>query len=83
MSNILKLILSLVICQLPGLIGVFFTMESIPTWYAALNKPSFNPPNSIFAPVWTVLYIMMGISMFLIWKEGLKNKDVKNAFFFS
>lgn len=82
MSNILKLILCLVICQLAGIIGVFFTIDSIPTWYAALNKPSFNPPNSIFAPVWTILYVMMGISMFLIWKEGLKNKDVKNAFIF-
>ncbi|MBL0106878.1 MAG: tryptophan-rich sensory protein [Ignavibacteria bacterium] len=82
MSNILKLILSLVICQLAGFIGAIFTMDSIPTWYAALNKPSFNPPNNVFGPVWTILYVMMGISMFLIWKEGLKNKDVKNAFIF-
>ena len=82
MSNILKLILSLVICQLAGFIGAIFTMDSIPTWYAALNKPSFNPPNNVFGPVWTILYVMMGISMFLIWKEGLKYKDVKNAFIF-
>lgn len=82
MSNILKLILSIVICQLAGFIGAIFTMDSIPTWYAALNKPSFNPPNNVFGPVWTILYVMMGISMFLIWKEGLKNKDVKNAFIF-
>ena len=59
MSNILKLILSLVICQLAGFIGAIFTMDSIPTWYAALNKPSFNPPNNVFGPVWTILYVMM------------------------
>ncbi len=80
MSNTLKLILSIVICQAAGLIGTVFTMDSIPTWYAALNKPALNPPNWIFGPVWTVLYLMMGISLFIIWKEGLKNKIIKSAF---
>lgn len=80
MSNTLKLILSIVICQAAGLIGTIFTMDSIPTWYAALNKPSFNPPNWLFGPVWTVLYLMMGISLFIVWKEDLKNKVVKSAF---
>ncbi len=80
MSNTLKLILSIIICQAAGLIGTIFTMDSIPTWYAALNKPSFNPPNWLFGPVWTVLYLMMGISLFIVWKEDLKNKIVKSAF---
>ncbi len=80
MSNTLKLILSIVICQAAGLIGTIFTMDSIPTWYAALNKPSFNPPNWLFGPVWTLLYLMMGISLFIVWKEYLKNKVVKSAF---
>lgn len=80
MSNTLKLILSIVICQAAGLIGTIFTMDSIPTWYAALNKPSFNPPNWLFGPVWTLLYLMMGISLFIVWKEDLKNKVVKSAF---
>lgn len=80
MSNTLKLILSIVICQAAGLIGTVFTLDSIPTWYAALNKPSFNPPNWLFGPVWTILYLMMGISLFIIWKEDLKNKVVKSAF---
>ncbi|MBM3205921.1 tryptophan-rich sensory protein, partial [Candidatus Shapirobacteria bacterium] len=56
-----------------------FTNPSIPTWYATLNKPSFNPPNWLFAPVWTILFILMGISLFLIWKKGLKTKGVKTA----
>lgn len=80
MSNIFKLIISIVICQLAGVIGAIFTMDSIPTWYATLNKPSFNPPNWVFGPVWTLLYLMMGISLFIIWKEDLKNKNVKSAF---
>jgi len=46
-----KLIISLVVCQLAGVAGSFFTSSSIPTWYATLNRPSFNPPNWIFAPV--------------------------------
>lgn len=80
MSNILKLIISIVICQLAGVIGSFFTMDSIPTWYAALNKPDFNPPNWIFGPVWIFLYLLMGISLFLVWRENLKNDHVKSAF---
>jgi tryptophan-rich sensory protein len=80
LSNTLKLILSIVICQAAGLIGTVFTLDSIPTWYAALNKPSFNPPNWLFGPVWTILYLMMGISLFIVWKEDLKNKVIKSAF---
>lgn len=51
-----------------GSLGGLFTISEIPTWYAGLNKPSFNPPNSVFGPVWTLLYTLMGISLFLIWK---------------
>jgi tryptophan-rich sensory protein len=53
-------------------------MPSIPAWYAALKKPVFNPPNWIFGPVWTTLFVMMGISLFLVWDMGSK-KDVKWA----
>lgn len=52
-----------------GTIGGLFTMESVKTWYTTLNKPSFNPPNWIFGPVWTTLYIIMGISSYLIWQR--------------
>ena len=48
-------------------------------WYLTLNKPIFTPPGWLFAPAWTVLYILMIISAFLIWKKGLKKKNVKNA----
>jgi tryptophan-rich sensory protein len=63
-----------------GIIGSIFTTPAIPTWYANINKPTFRPPNWVFAPVWTTLFLLMGIALFLIWKKGLKRKDVKIAF---
>jgi translocator protein len=65
----LQLIISIVICQLAGVVGSIFTMSAIPTWYATLKKPSFNPPNWIFGPVWLTLYTMMGVSLFLVWQK--------------
>lgn len=70
-----------------GLIGSFFTFESIPTWYAGLSKPSFNPPNWVFGPVWTLLYVMMGVSAFLVWtsKTGARKQTAgeRNQKFFA
>ena len=64
-----KLIVSIILPLGLGSIAGIFTAQSIPEWYATLNRPSFNPPNWIFGPVWTTLYILMGISLFLIWKQ--------------
>lgn len=71
---------SLAICFGAAFIGGFFTASSIADWYQYLAKPSFSPPNWIFGPVWSLLYLLMGISLFLIWKQGLKNKKVKDVF---
>jgi translocator protein len=57
-----------------------FTIEAIPAWYSSLNKPSFTPPDWLFGPVWIILYLLMGVSLFIIWKEELKNKEVRTAF---
>jgi tryptophan-rich sensory protein len=73
MNKWIKLIASVLICLAAGLIGSIFTTPSIPTWYASLSKPSFAPPNWVFGPVWTTLYILMGISLYLILNKGLKN----------
>jgi tryptophan-rich sensory protein len=73
-----KLAVSIVLCLLAGGIGSIFTAKSIPTWYKDLKKPSFNPPNWIFGPVWTTLYILMGISAYLVWTSGW-NSAVKVA----
>jgi len=81
-KKIIKLFVSVLICLGAGFLGSIFTTPAIPTWYATLNKPSFNPPNWLFAPVWTTLFILMGISAFLVWQKGLKKKGVKKALVF-
>jgi benzodiazapine receptor len=62
-----------------GAIGSIFTVQNIPVWYAALNKPPLNPPNWIFGPVWSLLYTFMAISLFLVIKKGFNDKGVKKA----
>jgi len=79
LRDILKLIISIVACQCAGVIGSIFTSTEIPTWYAALEKPFFTPPNWLFAPAWITLYLLMGISAFFIWRKGLVNRQVKLA----
>ena len=66
MNRLLKLVICIFIPVIIGGISGYFTVEGIQGWYFNLNKPSFNPPNGIFGPVWTVLYILMGISLFKI-----------------
>lgn len=78
-TNIIKLIISIVVCQCAGIIGSVFTTPAIPTWYAALQKPAFTPPNWLFAPAWITLYLLMGIAAFLVWRVGLENKRVRTA----
>lgn len=79
--KIFKLAFSILVCQGVGIIGSFFTLPAISTWYTTLPKPSFNPPNWIFAPVWTLLFLLMGISLYLIWNRGLRGKETKKAIF--
>jgi benzodiazapine receptor len=78
---IFKLIVSLIICQLAGFVGSLFTTPSIPTWYASLAKPSFTPPNWVFSPVWISLFVLMGISLFLLWEKTLHYPGVRTALF--
>ena len=61
------LAVSILLCQAAGLLGTVFTIKSIPTWYATLRMPSFQPPSWVFAPVWTFLYTLMGISLYRVW----------------
>lgn len=75
MNKIYKLIISLVICQLAGVIGSLFTVSSVSTWYSALNKTALNPPSWVFGPVWITLYLMMGISLYLVWDKGIEKKQ--------
>lgn len=79
MKSIPKLLTAIVGCELVGILGSVFTVSKIPTWYAALEKPFFAPPNWVFGPVWTVLYALMGTSFYLIWIKGWKKKESRSA----
>ncbi len=82
-GNILKLIVSLILPLGVGFVGSVFTRNSINDgWYDSLNQPSFNPPNSVFGPVWTILYILMGISLYMVWREvpGKKRENALGVF---
>jgi benzodiazapine receptor len=68
--NIIKLLICIFICEFAGIIGSIFNIKSIPKWYSKIKKPSFNPPSWIFGPVWTILYLLMGISLYLVWNSG-------------
>lgn len=72
----LKIAISTFSCLVLGGLSGIATTSAINGWYSTIIKPSFNPPNWIFGPAWTLLYILMGISFALIWNAG-KNKDVK------
>ena len=82
MKPIVKLIISIAVPLLVGAVSGFFTSESVAGWYSTIRKPSFNPPNSIFAPVWTVLFIMMGLACFLVWKKSSDMYSKKSALTF-
>ncbi len=78
-KDLIILVISLLICQMAGLVGSFFTAPSIPVWYASLKKPTFNPPNEVFSPVWITLFVLMGISLYLVWRKPIKEPQIKIA----
>jgi len=79
--NIFKLVMSLIICQLAGFIGSLFTAPAIPNWYASLQKPSFTPPSWLFSPVWIFLFVLMGLTLYILWQADSK-KEAKIALLF-
>jgi len=76
---LIKAILCILLCLSAGGIGSTFTASAIPEWYATLVKPSFSPPNWVFAPAWTLLYILMGLAAARVWQRGLQNPQVRTA----
>ena len=79
-KKVLRFIISIIICQSAGIFGSLFTFEAVPDWYITLEKPFFAPPNWIFGPVWIILYFLMGVSLYIVWKDELKSKT-RNVFF--
>ena len=74
----MKLLIAMLIPLLVGGTAGFFTASGVDGWYALANKPWFNPPNWIFMPVWTMLYLMMGIALYLVWKTKA-DKSIKQT----
>lgn len=80
MNKITKILIVVVTCLAIGYFSGIVTRSSIETWYPTLIKPSFNPPNWVFAPVWSMLYIMMGVAAALVWDRMESDKEaVKRA----
>jgi len=79
MKDLRILIGLIILCESVGILGAVFTTPSIPTWYATLAKPVFSAPNWLFFPVWTTLYLLMGVSAYLIWTSGMKKIAINSA----
>jgi translocator protein len=79
MKNILKFVIAIGVSWGAGFVGSFFTRPAIYTWYEGLLKPTLNPPNWVFGPMWAALYTLMGVAAFLIWRRGFSEAGVKKA----
>lgn len=78
--NVIRFVASVVACEAAGIVGSVFTISAIPVWYAALQKPWFTPPNWLFAPVWLVLYFLMGGTLYLLWGKRPRSGGALWAF---
>jgi tryptophan-rich sensory protein len=78
-KKIRQFVICLLIPLLVGLVSSLLTTPSIASWYLTLNKPEFTPPNWLFGPAWTVLFILMGIALFIIWTKGRNHKKFTTA----
>jgi len=77
--DVSKLVVSVLVCQVAGVIGGLATAPNVGTWYAYVEKPSFTPPDWVFSPVWISLYLLMGVSGYLVWRRGLDKSGVRKA----
>lgn len=78
-KKFLQLSSSIIICQAAGILGALFTQTSISKWYKYLEKPDFAPSGRFISRVWTFLYTLMGISLYLVWQKGIDRPEVKRA----
>ena len=70
LNNFLRLVIAMAVSGAAGIIGSVVTTPAISSgWYASLARPALNPPAWVFGPVWTTLYALMGIALWLVWKD--------------
>ena len=79
LKSSLQLVASILICEFVGIAGSLFTFSSVNNWYTTLATPALNPPGWVFGPVWTLLYALMGIAVFLIWQKRTKRTSHNRA----
>ena len=77
----IQIAIAVAICLFAGFIGSVATQTSVNTWYTGIEKPFFNPPNWVFAPVWTSLFVLMGVAAGIVWSHGFYHKWVKTALY--
>jgi len=79
LKSIPVLLFFILLSQMAGIIGSFLTFDSVSSWYAYIERPSFAPPNWVFGPVWITLYAMMGLAAYIVWEKGWNKPAVKSA----
>ena len=80
-KTVVKILLAVLVCLGIGFIGSIATQTTVDTWFATLEKPSFNPPSWVFAPVWSLLYVLMGVAAGIVWSKGFHHLWVKTALY--
>jgi len=78
-KDLARLVVALALSLAAGAVGGIATASSVSTWYPALIKPAWTPPDWLFGPVWTLLYVLMGIALWLVWREGIRDRAVRIA----
>ncbi|MFD0932447.1 TspO/MBR family protein [Psychroflexus salinarum] len=80
-NTVVKILIGVIVCLGIGFIGSIATQTSVDTWFTTLEKPSFNPPSWLFAPVWTLLYVLMGVAAGIVWSKGFHHIWVKTSLY--
>jgi len=78
--NYVQLFFAIALSQSAGLLGTIFTASSVTTWYPTLVKPALNPPSWVFGPVWTILYVLMGVAAYMVWRVYETSSGAKKHF---
>jgi tryptophan-rich sensory protein len=78
-QSVPKLVAAVLFCLVLGSLGSIVTVTGSGSWFAQLVKPSFQPPNWLFGPMWTTLFILMGIALYLVWELGTEKPEVRFA----